>query len=491
MIDPQLRQAILTLHAQQTPIRQIARLLGVSRNTVRRLLRTPQAESPHEPTSQGEALPSAGPLALEPEAPAACPPELEERIRELFVHCRGNVVRVAEELASTQDPVAYSTLTRWVRRLGLRDSTPRRAGRYTFGPGEEMQHDTSPHRVVIAEHTSTAQCAALVLAYSRRLYIEYFPRFTRFEAKVFLDHAFRFLAGTCPRCVIDNTHVFISSGSGPDAIVAPEMEAFGRIYAVRFVAHPIRQPDRKARVERPFAYVENNFLAGRTFCDWADLNRQALRWCHEVANPKPKRSLGMSPEAAFLMEKPHLQPLPRAIPPVFVTVERMVDVEGYVCLDTHRYSVPERFIAEPVEVRKLADRVEVWRHGRCIAEHDRVLVGRETRVTDPSHHRPLTRRNAHRGPPAEHTALQGHDPVLDRYSAELARRAYGRGVRPLRKLLELFRTYPRTPFLAAVTQAHRYRLYDLARLEQLILQHVAGDVFQLPFGEDDGGNEIP
>lgn len=199
----------------------------------------------------------------------------------------------------------------------------------------------------------------------------------------------------------------------------------------------------------------------------------------------------MSPEAAYLVEKPHLQPLPPAIPQVFVTLERMVDVEGYVCLDTHRYSVPERFIAEQVEVRKLADRVQVWRQGHCVAEHDRVLVGRECRVTDPTHHQPLTRRNAHRGPPPEQAALQGHDPVLDRYTAELARRAYGRGVRPLRKLLDLFRTYPRTPFLIAVAQAGRYGLYDLARLEQLILKQVAGDVFKLPFGEDDDGDETP
>ena len=72
-------------------------------------------------------------------------------------------------------------------------------------------------------------------------------------------------------------------------------------------------------------YVERNFLAGRSFVDFDDLNRQAPDWCREVANQKPKRVLGMSPEAAYVLEKPHLQPLPRVLPPVYEVLERVVN----------------------------------------------------------------------------------------------------------------------------------------------------------------------
>ena len=71
-------------------------------------------------------------------------------------------------------------------------------------------------------------------------------------------------------------------------------------------------PDRKGRIERPFAYVETNFLAGRSFADFADLNRQALAWWRDVANRKPKAALGMSPDAAYVVEQPHLVSLPDA-----------------------------------------------------------------------------------------------------------------------------------------------------------------------------------
>ena len=254
--------------------------------------------------------------------------DLHGRIREIFATVDGNVERVREILAEEGHEVAYSTLTRIVRDLELR-APRKRTGSYTFGPGQETQHDTSPHQVIIGEKKVKAQCAGLVLAYSRKLFIQYYPVFTRFEARVFLDAAFRFMEGTCPRCTIDNTSVIVACGSGPDAEIAPEMLRFGQIYGVRFVPHAVGDPDRKARIERNFGYVERNYLAGRTFIDWHDLNEQALRWCTGVANQKVKRSLGMSPEEAYLMEKPHLAPLPPYIPPVYQTLYRTTDMEGF------------------------------------------------------------------------------------------------------------------------------------------------------------------
>ena len=103
------------------------------------------------------------------------------------------------------------------------------------------------------------------------------------------------------------------------------MVAFARSLGFAFCAYHPGHADRKGRIERPFLYVERNFLAGRSFVDFDDLNRQASDWCREVANQKPKRVLGMSPEAAYVLEKPHLQPLPRVLPPVYEVLERVVN----------------------------------------------------------------------------------------------------------------------------------------------------------------------
>lgn len=457
--------AILSLYQRGVQIRQISQILKLSRNTVRRVLRgkwqeRPQRASPYE--------------------------ELSPLIREVFNIAQGNVVRVQEILQDQYGRnVPYSTLTRIVQSLDLREEKKKqRSGTYVFGPGQEMQHDTSPHGALLDGKKVKAQCAGLVLGYSRKLFIQYYPSFTRFEARVFLDEAFQFMDGACPSCIIDNTSVLVAHGSGPEAEIAPEMERFGQIFGVKFIPHAIGDADRKAKMERNFFYVERNFLAGRTFTDWQDLNEQAKRWCMEIANQKVKRSLGISPEAAYLMEKPHLTPLPPYIPPVYQTIYRTVDVAGYVQVDTNRYSAPERLIGKEVEVHKLWDRVEVFFKNQKVADHPRLIDKRETRITATGHHPPFNRQRAHEGPCQEEKILLGQHEWLDQFVEGLKKRSSGRGVMQLRRLLDLKRTYPPEAFEKALVQALRYGLYDLPRLEQMILSHVQGDFFTIEEDEE-------
>jgi transposase len=467
MIPTEIGNTVRTLRAQGHSLREISRLLALSRNTVRRILRQPDR-------AVDEATP--------------CDEATLAKLTAAFEQARGNVVRVQELLAGEGLDASYSTLTRWVREAGLR-APPRRAGEYDFAPGEEMQHDTSPHRVVFAKvgtagKTVTAQCAGLVLAYSRRLFFQYYPRFTRFEAKTFLLEAARFMDGVCPVCVIDNTSVLLAAGAGADAIIAPEMLAFARTLGFRFRAHRVGHPDRKGRIERPFAYIENNFLVARDFEDFDDLNRQAVAWCRDVANQKPKRALGMSPEAAYVIEKPHLKPLPDALPPVYELLERVVDLHGYVSVETNRYSVPERFVGQTVTVYKLPAEVHICRKDSTIAVHRRLIGQRDAKSTSPGHHSIPVRQS--RGTALEETLLSGHHPSLDRYAAALRQRGgNGWGRRALRRLIGMKRTYPGGPFIAAIEQALQYGMFDLGRLETLILKQVAGEFFALD-ARDDG-----
>ena len=463
MTPTEIRAAVRSLQAQGRSLREISRLLALSRNTVRRILREPLGKTA---------------------AAAPCDDATLERLKAAFTRARGNVVRVRELLADDGLEVPYSTLTRWTRETDLR-GPPRRAGEYDFVPGQEMQHDTSPHRVTLAPTGKpvTLQCAGLVLAYSRRLFIQYYPRFTRFEAKAFLLEAVRFMAGACTVCIIDNTSTLLAAGAGADAVVAPEMAAFARTLGFRFRAHRVGNPDRKGRIERPFAYVETNFLVGRSFADVDDLNRQALGWCQDVANRKPKRALGMSPDAAYLIEQPHLVPLPDVLPPVYELLERVVDLHGYVSVDTNRYSVPERYVGKSVAVTKLPAEIQVRRKDTTIAVHRRLIGQRDARNILPGHHTIPVRQG--RGTAAEEALLGGHHPSLDRYAAALRQRGSGGNRRALRRLIEMKRTYPAGPFIAAIEQALRYGLFDLGRLEDLVLKQVAGDFFALAATEED------
>jgi len=407
--------------------------------------------------------------------------QLETLIADQFKICQGNAIRVMENLESDYaTPIAYSSLTRKIRNLSLRKGNPRRSGEYDFAPGDEIQLDTSPHKVFIAGKLTPAQCIGTVLAYSRRLFIQYSPNYTRFEAKHFLIEALTFFDGACPLCIVDNTSVVVAHGSGANADIAPEMEAFGDFFGLRFLAHEIGHADRKAVIEKNFAYAEGNFLAGRRFSGWDDLNKQARKWCDTVANKKPKRSLsGMSPQEVYLKEKKYLKPLPAYIPPVYQALPRMVDMTGYVNIDTNRYSVPENLVGKQVEVHKLWDRIVVYFGARKVAEHPRCIGKRDQKIKAGGHHKPFGGKKRRQGPSPEEKLLYGYSTRLDGYVVELKKRAYGRGRRKLNQLLTLKRIYPEAAFDQAIKQAYRYGLYDLNRLEQMILSHVAGDFFTL------------
>jgi hypothetical protein len=232
-------------------------------------------------------------------------------------------------------------------------------------------------------------------------------------------------------------------------------------------------------VERPFHYIENNFIPGRTFADWDDLNRQAEDWCTNISNPKYKRSLGMSPDAANIVEKPYLSLLPPVAPPVYKSFYRVVNIEGYIQLDTNRYSVPQKLVGETLEVQKHWDKVVIYDKQTKVAEHKRVLDKKDRRITLPGHHPPLTRKTSIKEPPKEEVLLTGKNEILDLYVGNLKEISRGRGVLNLRRLLNLQRSYPEEPFIAGIKTAQQYGLYDLTRVEKIILKNVAGDYFEL------------
>src|SRR4030095_17086004 len=101
--------------------------------------------------------------------------------------------------------------------------------------------------------------------------------------------------------------------------------------------------------------------------------------------------------------------------------------------------------------------IVIYHRGAEIARHPRLIGQRDARHTLPGH--APTPARANRGPALEEQLLRGDHPGLERYAAALKQRAYGRGVRALRRLLELKRTYPAGPFLCGVDQALRFGLF--------------------------------
>ena len=278
--------------------------------------------------------------------------------------------------------------------------------------------------------------------------------------------------------MIDNTHVVVLRGTGPDMIPVPEMAAFAERYGFEFQAHRIGDANRSGRVERPFPFIEKNFLAGREFADWNDLNQRAREWCDKV-NSKYKKHIRAVPRELFAVERPHLNPLPLWIPEVYRLHHRIVDVEGYVAVHTNRYSVPSAWIGRQVEVRETKDRIEIQCGLRQLVCHDRIIDAIGKRITLPEH-RPARGQGIKRTDPRpEEKTLGELVPEIAGYVSALKKHGRKYITVALRQLLRMAREYPRDAFLSAVVEAARYGLYDLDRLERMILRRIASEYFQL------------
>ena len=195
MLSQAQRTTILELNAQQVSKREIARVLGISRVAVRKVLRSNSNAVPELHRAE----------KAEPH---------RQQILELFEQCKGNLVRVHEELLAGGAKLSYTALTAFCRRHGIGYAPPTPAGQYDFAPGEEIQHDTSPHDLELGGKKRRVQTASGVLCYSRMLLFQCYPTFRRFDCKVFLTDALRYMGGATARVMIDNTHVVVLRGSG-------------------------------------------------------------------------------------------------------------------------------------------------------------------------------------------------------------------------------------------------------------------------------------
>ena len=180
MLSQAQRTTILELNAQQVSKREIARVMGISRVAVRKVLRSNSTAVPELHRTE----------KAEPH---------RQQILELFDKCKGNLVRVHEELVAAGAELSYTALTAFCRRHGIGYAPPAPAGRYDFSPGEELQHDTSPHDLELGGKKRRVQTASAVLCYSRMLFFQCYPTFRRFDCKVFLTEALRYFGGAAAR----------------------------------------------------------------------------------------------------------------------------------------------------------------------------------------------------------------------------------------------------------------------------------------------------
>lgn len=406
----------------------------------------------------------------------------EALLEQLHRDCSGYAQRMHEILTEEHGmDIGYSTLTRLIRAHGLGAAPKKRASHVPDVPGEEMQHDTSEHKVRIGGVKQKLISSGIYLRYSKMRYVRFYRRFNRFVMKCFLDEALRHW-GYCARtCIIDNTNLAILIGSGQRASMNPEMVAFAANYGFTWKAHEIGHANRKAGTERNFYTVETNFLPGRTFNSLEDLNAQAIAWATERFAQRPQAKTKLIPVELFETEKNVLIKLPDYIDAPYLPFMRRVDQYGYCSFDGNFYWAPESITTQCVTVLQYAHHIRIMDGTREAARYEIAADGVKNAMIVPPGHEAAVRgvpKNRKLGCEQEEKRLREMGDTVGSY-LDMAKTAEN-GVKQcpafIRGLYALSRQIGPSLFLMAVKRALDYRVFDRAALERIAHQIIKTDI---------------
>lgn len=367
---------------RKRPIKEIARDLHISRNTVRKILRSDETEFTYEREKQP--LPRIGPW--------------QERLDALLLANEGKaareqltLIRLFEELRAQGYEGGYDAVRRYAR------SWRRERGAVTaeayvplsFAPGEAYQFDWSHEVVLINGATVTVKVAHVRLCHSRMLFVRAYPRETQemvFDAH---DRAFAFFRGTCIRGVYDNMKTAV------DAVFMGKDRRFNRRFAQmcgHYLVEPVACTPASGWEKDQVGLVRERFFTPRLrFRSYAELNAWLLDRCvvYAKAHPHPEQP-GKTVWQAFEEERDHLVAY-RGPFDGFHAVQASVSKTCLVRFDNNRYSVASGAVGRPVEVQAYAERIVIRQDGVVVGEHARCF-GRGETIYDPWHHVPVLAR---------------------------------------------------------------------------------------------------
>jgi transposase len=368
----QLIQQVVALRSDGLSSRSISRALGISRNTVTKILRR-HARARQEPHTVLAAAPKRAPRAKKTD-------EYRAQVEALLEKYDGSgsdavrrqpitVQRVFEILKHSGYSGGHTAVKELVRKL--RPKPQRKASMQTpdWGPGKMAESDWSPYELRLVDGRQLAlQMFAYVLAYSKRKYYQVYESYDVHALMAGHVEAFERFGGVADQCKYDGQKAVVIRWEGSQPIYNPRFLAFCAHYEMR----PVSQrgnPNLRPNVERSFWTNERSFLVGREFRDLDDVRAQLRAWLDGTVDPR--RRHGRSTLERFAEEAPHLRPLPRHAYDTARVVYRPCGIDGFVDYGGNRYAVPYEHVTDILPLRITQHELFVYSADfKCVARHE-------------------------------------------------------------------------------------------------------------------------
>ena len=444
VLKPNLRIAILTLLDAGKAQREIERVLGVDRKTIRRIEREAKspgvatgndAEKAAETTETSEQNPPPRPPAPKPPVtPSAC--EIHREWIEVQVTLGRNAMSIYQDLEENFGFThRYNSVKRFVARLKARE--PERFDVLDALPGEEAQVDFglgAPTRLTNGKYRKP-YLFVMTLKYSGKSFRKVVWKADQETWARLHEDAFRTFGGSVTYVVLDN----LKQGVIEPNLYAPLYNAVYTAMLAHYgaVADAARvvDPNRKGTVENAIQHTQSTALKGRKFESIDEQNTWLAHWEERWAAPRIHGRKKRQVLAMFAEEKPALKPLPATRFRYFRETSHTVDDSALVQVLSSYYAALPASPGDIVTVR-------LYEHDLEILDGAGQLLRRHPRSTTRGH---FEIKDSDRifNPSRETVRLLGKVAKLGPNSLQLGRDIFLRLGRPGQKALYGLSNLPR------------------------------------------------
>lgn len=330
--------------------RKIAELLGISRNTVKKALKSDEAPAYNRGVSKINEH-------VEP---------FEGFIKEAFLKKHLKASRILKDIQSKgykgSQYALYAYIRKELRPLGdeLSKNNPNAFKSYETVPGEQMQFDWAHYTVPIGGELVKIYIHHTILGYSRYKFFDVSLSITQSDVLNALEESFSLFGGVCERIQVDNAKVFVDNASRDNLVWNKRFMHFCGFYGVKPTRSIPGHPWSKGKVEKPFDYLENHFIMGNEFRNFADL-RERLKAFQDETNLLLHGTTKEIPKVMFeTKELLSMNPLPinSATGEIkryvgFKEEFRKVTGDCLISYKSNKYSVPHYFAGKEVWLKVL------------------------------------------------------------------------------------------------------------------------------------------
>ncbi|MFD2850303.1 IS21 family transposase [Eoetvoesiella caeni] len=442
VLKPHLQTTIVTLLEAGTSQREIARVTGIDRKTIRAYQQrwaSERANSPGVATGSPPQTPPPRPPAITTTTVSTCEPYREFIAAQLRL--RRNFMSIYQDLVDQFGFTgAYNSVKRFAGKLQEHD--PEQFDRLEFAPGEEAQVDYgegAPTRVPGTQRYRRPRLFVMTLRYSRRSFRRVVWKSSQETWAQLHEQAWRYFGGTTHYVVLDNLKEGVLAPDLYEPELNPVYAMVLRHYGV--VADParVRDPNRKGTVEHAIGHTQATALKGKRFESLEEQNAFLEHWETRWAAPRIHGSTRRQVEAMYQEERPHLQALPISGVQYFKEAQRTVCDDTCIRVDHSSYAarparigsrVLVRLFDHYLEIRELGTQALIRTHAR-VDRPGTVVLPDEERLFNPSREtRALLRQ-------AQEIGVAAHQLCQTLFAAE------GRvGQRKLWGIVGLARRYP-------------------------------------------------